>query len=91
MAGEYGLLRPGRGAAAILQEAKRATHSDTAPRQASEIPPKGFEIKLLSIASRGIRSKVVVTADNPAPAGTTNVSAIPKQYSNGRPEVDDRA
>jgi hypothetical protein len=65
-----------------------ATASDTALRYASASVPMGFESKSLFIALRGIRLNVVA---NPVTAGTTNVSAIPKQYSNGRFEIDDRA
>jgi len=82
---------PRRGALAILKQAKMATASDTALKYASASVPMRFESKSLFIASRGIRLNVVAIADHPATAGTTNVSAIPKQYSNGRFEVDDRA
>jgi hypothetical protein len=68
-----------------------ATASDTALRYASASVPMRFESKSLFTASRGIRLKVVAIADHPAAAGTANVSAIPKQYSNGRFELDDRA
>jgi acetoacetate decarboxylase len=68
-----------------------ATTSDTALRYASASVPMRFESKSLFIASRGIRLNVVAIADHPAIAGATNVSAIPKQYSKGRFEADDRA
>jgi hypothetical protein len=68
-----------------------ATASDKALRYASASVPVRFESRLLFIASCGIRLNIVAIADHPAAAGTTNVSAIPKQCSNGRFEVDDRA
>ncbi|RDL41742.1 uncharacterized protein BP5553_01721 [Venustampulla echinocandica] len=82
---------PRRGALAILKQAKMATASVTALRYVSALVPMRFDSKSLFIASRGTRLNVVAIADHPATAGTTNVSAIPKQYSNGRPELDDRA
>jgi hypothetical protein len=67
-----------------------ATASDIALRYVSASVPMRFETKSLFIALRGIRLNVVAIADHPVTAGTTNVSAIPKQYSNGRFEIDDR-
>jgi hypothetical protein len=82
---------PRRGVLIILKQAKMATASDTALRYASTSVPVRLESKSLFIASRGIRLNAVAIADHPAAAGTTNVSAIPKQYSNGRLEVDESA
>lgn len=87
----YTLRDPRRAAVAILKQAKAATASDTALRKASPLVPMSLEGGSLLIASRGTKLNIVAIADHPAAAGTTNVSAIPKQYSNGRVEVEDRA
>ncbi|KFY89311.1 hypothetical protein V500_05785 [Pseudogymnoascus sp. VKM F-4518 (FW-2643)] len=49
------------------------------------------QAKVATASDTALRLNVVAIADHPAAAGTTNVSAIPKQYSNGSFEADDRA
>lgn len=75
----------------MLKQAKAATASKTALRHMSAVVPMLIEGDMLLLESRGIRLNVVDILDHAETAGTTIVSAIPKQYSNGRSEDEDRA